>query len=1295
MMPLGASGRADLVRALGGGEDRLLAATAALLGYAPCPPRSVVGGTGLALGKARVTGVSEAIAAEVPAAPLAPALFWLPTHYQALADGDESRREEPLLLAEVRWTDRPHAPPVTQPLCPWRAVQPRLRARAALPSATRTPDIERICDQVSRGLQLDRVPYEQRLRWGPRVQLILDRSERLVPIWTDQEAIARRIAALLPAHALEWGIQWDGPDWPRLLAPGAPSRLYRLPPPGSLVLVLGDLGCANRGDPGLAHQWQRLAAALREAGCRPVALSPLPAYRCPAHLRDHWTLIPWERQSVLPLVPGASAQPPVAPAAADASAPDQTLGRDPAAADLGEGLAALLRSRAERLLRLVSPAVRIEPGFLRAVRLLLPAAQADVGTELDAWQHPALVGASAAGATLDPAAAARLRAEFVTEPEDLQRRVLRLLRLWRGQGPSELWFEEVLSLGPGPRALLGDPRDLELAEAFFRQLSQRARGVLPGGASRGALAWYRRCERRLPDRAWAEGPVGEALQRLSWSIHRDDDGYRPRPGFDPALIPPGTPRTIEIRQCGDRLEASVATATVGAHAAAPLLRVASANGLVQISPPADPGPRDPAFWEGARPPDWARAWGWDGYGAWASFAVVAKDGSEVVQRLRWIEPGTFQRGSPEGEPGRYPDEGPRHPVTLADGYWLFDTPCTQALWVAVMGSNPSRFQSPDRPVEQVSWEDVQGFLAKINAENPGLALALPTEAQWERACRANTETALYSGPIEIVGENNAPALDAIAWYGGNSGVGFELEEGRDSTDWPEVQHPSPKSGTHPVGRKEPNPWGLYDMLGNVWEWTQDAWHDSYSGAPVDGSAWETNGTGAGRVMRGGSWHHSARDCRCAYRGRYRPDIRYDNLGFRCARVAMSEPGKAGGKSGATEVMPACPASERGPFSQWENAAERTTEQDVRGGAERRRRGRAIDGRPGASEDTEAHGHDLASRSVGQGGPGTLSAILLRLDTAAQATVPLPDTPVLEVRTDREVLTLRRSLKPAWARAMGRDRFGLWAEIAIGPSSGPAVIQRLRWIPPGRFQMGSPEDEPGRYADEGPRHPVTIGQGFWLFDTPCTQALWHAVLGDNLSTFRSPDRPVEGVSWEDVQQRFLPALNARIPGFLLPSEAQWEYACRAGTETALYSGPIEILGDANAPALDPIAWYGGNSNLGFDLGNGQERTWLHNMQYPGGKAGIHPVKGKAPNPWGLYDMLGNVWEWTQDAWQEGYAGAPVDGSARDTADAGAGRVVRGGSWSGDARSCRCAYRGRYRPGPRDFYLGFRCARVQAG
>ncbi|MBK1647292.1 formylglycine-generating enzyme family protein [Rhabdochromatium marinum] len=148
--------------------------------------------------------------------------------------------------------------------------------------------------------------------------------------------------------------------------------------------------------------------------------------------------------------------------------------------------------------------------------------------------------------------------------------------------------------------------------------------------------------------------------------------------------------------------------------------------------------------------------------------------------------------------------------------------------------------------------------------------------------------------------------------------------------------------------------------------------------------------------------------------------------------------------------------------------------------------------------------------------------------------------------------------PEWASEWGEDRYGVFVAFTLDE-----VTQRLRWIPPGRFWMGSPEDEPGRDEEEGPRHLETIEQGFWLFDTPCTQALWETLLGENPSDFKDPSRPVEQVSWHDVQERFLPALNALIPGFVLPSEAQWEYACRAGTQDALYNGPIEILGEGAA------------------------------------------------------------------------------------------------------------------------------------
>ncbi len=276
-------------------------------------------------------------------------------------------------------------------------------------------------------------------------------------------------------------------------------------------------------------------------------------------------------------------------------------------------------------------------------------------------------------------------------------------------------------------------------------------------------------------------------------------------------------------------------------------------------------------------PAWAWGWGQDRYGVFAEIKL-----GDAVQRMRWIFAGSFTMGSPESEAGRYEWEGPRHQVRLTEGFWLAETPCTQELWQEVMGENPSRFQSPPRPVERVSWEDCRQFFDAVEARRPGLGLRLPTEAQWEYACRAGTDAATWLGDLEILGERDAPMLDEIAWYGGNSGVDFDLAEGDDSSKWPNRQYPHEKAGTREVKTRRPNPWGLYDMLGNVWEWCSDRWD---YGQPYEGvDRIDPEGDiGAMRVSRGGSWHSRARHVRAASRSALVPGYRYSSLGFRLSR----------------------------------------------------------------------------------------------------------------------------------------------------------------------------------------------------------------------------------------------------------------------------------------------------------------------------------------------------------------------------------------------------------------------------
>ena len=244
------------------------------------------------------------------------------------------------------------------------------------------------------------------------------------------------------------------------------------------------------------------------------------------------------------------------------------------------------------------------------------------------------------------------------------------------------------------------------------------------------------------------------------------------------------------------------------------------------------------------PPAWATVWGQDRRGVFAGFIVAG-----VEYRMRWIADGTFMMGSPEDDEDHFPDEGPQHPVTITRGFWLGETPVTQALWQAVMQENPSHFRGPELPVEQVSWEDCQRLCAQLEALIPGLDVRLPTEAEWEFACWAGTSAATHA-------EDGAP-LDAIAWWSGNS-------EGK----------------THPVGQKQANAWGLHDMLGNVWEWCSDGMR-TYSSEPAVDPIGAVQG--GHRIYRGGSWDDDARCVRAAYRNADPPGRRYRVLGFRLAR----------------------------------------------------------------------------------------------------------------------------------------------------------------------------------------------------------------------------------------------------------------------------------------------------------------------------------------------------------------------------------------------------------------------------
>ena len=326
-----------------------------------------------------------------------------------------------------------------------------------------------------------------------------------------------------------------------------------------------------------------------------------------------------------------------------------------------------------------------------------------------------------------------------------------------------------------------------------------------------------------------------------------------------------------------------------------------------------------------------------------------------------------------------------------------------------------------------------------------------------------------------------------------------------------------------------------------------------------------------------------------------------------------------------------------------------------------------------------------SRGEEDGPPGGAQAVpttsgeaaALKIDPSKVQSITIPDTPTIIVKTDVDTLQLDRITKPEWASAIGRDRYGLWADfsLTVGTSENTAlqellgsetpkqqefsVKQRMRWIPPGRFMMGSPDNDDMAHDWEKPQHEVTISHGYWLFDTPVTQELWAAVMNENPSNYTRLKRPVEQVSWDD-SQLFLQRIAKSIAGLelVLPTESEWEYACRAGTSSRYAFGDEISAEQARFGATD----------------------------------GTVDVATYQPNARGLYDLHGNVYEWCQDWWSD-YDSAAESIDPQGPTE-GQDRVLRGGSWADHARYVRSAYRGARSPGSRNGLIGFRCAQVHS-
>lgn len=813
-----------------------------------------------------------------------------------------SQAGSPLVAQRSPFTLADCAPRASLDSVPWSPLVPDQRLWPALRSSVSRPhqaglDLRACLRQLSAGQSLRRLPRRVHQRLPSSLHIVWDVSDAMRPYQRDFDRIVALLARLRGRAAVciqqVDGLPGRYPAWADPPAPQASRSLSQ----ADAVLVLSDLGHLA-AHPGPALRWQAWAHQMAQRGLPVTAWLPIgPAWVSSAAaslLRVH-------------CLAGAAVSHALAPARA--------------AAQVG-GAWRALHPAVGSMLSLAACAIRLEPELLRLLRRLLPALRTEPALEALAWTAQPTVGSAAASRPLTGPEQAEYRRHFGQLDSGLQVQVLQAMRaVHASQGRSTETLETLVWAShsrPEAKALAGNAAVAEARQWMQRWLQSSAdlsqavthsqdfaRDLLRRNAHDAQFhqsnndwlgdTWALSGETVVPDGLDADQalaarqarqtdqPLGVAQVMLhEGAVWLYGPGAR-TPLHGAVLLATVTARGDVGVQQGPR----------GRHHAVPMaaertslghlagghwpLRLTGLNSVLEIDAQARPA--------------WSTRWGHDARGLFADL-----DCAGITQRMRYLRPGQFLMGTPEEEAGGYGDERPGHPVTLTQGLWLADTPCTQALWQAVMGDNPSHFKdrpgAAERPVEEVSWQDVQVFLGRLKALLPeGLEPVLPTEAEWEYACRAGSVT-------------------AYAW-----GEAFDPERAN-------VDHgKGALNETSSVKRYAPNAWGLYDMHGNVWEWCADGKRDYDQNAQAD--PWGPEGPQDPRVLRGGSWDARPARARSAFRLLAPPGGRDRDVGFRLALRSPS-PGP-GGPAGA----PGAQAGGRRPSAAAAEPARPTTAQKKR------------------------------------------------------------------------------------------------------------------------------------------------------------------------------------------------------------------------------------------------------------------------------------------------------------------------------------------------------------------------------
>lgn len=804
---------------------------------------------------------------------------------------DDKKKEQPPTTQEPKgkavWQNRPLSSPDYPALTNLKDVRSRLFSELHRQYHGRQHiDIPFVIDKLSRAELVEKLPRKEQQHNLQSLQIIDDRQLYLTPYWLDHVWVTMHLYDEFAGYQISRAVLQNGDNRPQLISDHAGQIEYKPPPVNTPVLILSDLGrLSNNGSNRLENfncrqkQYWRLARQFLANANPVIVLTPCHPKDYPLALRRQIQFVSWESHTT-PL-------------------PDLLQ------KSTGKGEAEMRVAAWIELLRtLVSPAIRLEPQMLRSLRHGLRQYGYKIPAAVEAllWQHPDVKEPHNIAATLNPLANRQYRKKFAELRPELQALALRTLKQWRAVLPPEIWFEEVLgieSMLDAVKIFAADEahefhQDVDDACDFLQQIIDQQK--LQGDKGDAYYAWVARLETRISEAAVQTGKGNRLLQTVISQVSPDDKQSLGGYVIDPDLLPPTSLQKQAVRLCqyGNRLAVGLHRPTQvpqqNTSMIAPIeyrhlhLKVLPADGKsYSIKLPSQGLARGvislqgtailyqdgvltfktdhtELFLQAMEKPAWAIGIGRDAYGLFTDVKIAEKDGASLIRRFRWIPAGEFMMGSPGNEVERF-DYEDYHRVTLTRGYWLAETAVTQAVWQAVTGENPSNCKGEQNPVETVSWDDAQTFIKQLNEDLgsrlSGLAVRLPTEAEWEHACRAGTDTPFSFGanitPEQVNYHGDYPYAD------GEKGL-YRKE-------------------TVPVKSLLANPWGLYEMHGNVWEWCADSWLEHLGAEPVSDPYQET---GSDRVLRGGSWYSNGRYVRSAYRLHLSPGRRGGVIGFRLA-----------------------------------------------------------------------------------------------------------------------------------------------------------------------------------------------------------------------------------------------------------------------------------------------------------------------------------------------------------------------------------------------------------------------------